>query len=261
MTDPRTTKAYDDFADEYANHTASQKESPFHSYYEKPAIRAEVPDLHSKRALSLGCGSGEDTIWLHEKGAEATGIDLSEGLIKIARKRYPECDFQVMDMEKLEFEDSTFDFAYSSLAIHYIKDWKKTLTETLRVLKSGSLYVFSTGHPIDSAMERFSNDEMKEAKLSIYRNKQTGEHKISGDYLALNEQGRKHISGELLDGMEVHLYHRPISKMIEDITASGFSIVKMIEPVPVEKMKEKDIKHYDALSRIPFFMIWVLQKK
>ena len=55
---------------------------------------------------------------LAKKGADVTGVDISDGLITIAKESYPECDFKVMDMEKLEFTDESFDFAYSSLAIH-----------------------------------------------------------------------------------------------------------------------------------------------
>lgn len=261
MTDPRTIQSYDDFAEAYANHTASDKESPFHGDYEKPAIRKLVPDLHGKKVLALGCGSGEDAAWLKQQGAdEVIGIDLSSKLIELATKRHPECHFQVMDMEKLEFEDESFDFAYSSLAMHYIEDWVETLSETRRVLKPNSLYVFSAGHPIDSGMKTFVSGDEKEKKLGKYTNYKTGERKVFGDYLALDHGGHKPIDGELLKGMWIRIYHRPISKMVEEIVASGFSIRQLVEPTPTEDMKTSDPFGYEYLRRYPYFLIWVLEK-
>ena len=52
-----------------------------------------------------------------------------------------------MDMRDLEFDDNTFDFAYSSCAIEHIgghEDFLRHLNEAYRVLKDGGAYVFTT---------------------------------------------------------------------------------------------------------------------
>jgi len=52
-----------------------------------------------------------------------------------------------MDMRELAFEDSTFDFCYSSCSIEHIgerKDFLRHLNEAHRVLKVGGVYVFTT---------------------------------------------------------------------------------------------------------------------
>lgn len=56
-------------------------------------------------------------------------------------------DARVMDMRQLEFDDDSFDFAYSSCAFEHIgyrADFARHLAETCRVLKPGGLYVFTT---------------------------------------------------------------------------------------------------------------------
>jgi len=261
-TDPKTIDSYNQHAQAYTDHTHRDKDSPFHGFYEKPAIREQIPDLTNKTVISIGCGSGIDTEWLRNKGAsKAVGIDISEKLIDIAKSKYPKCDFKVMDMEHLEFEDNSFDFAYSSLAIHYVSDWNKALSEAYRVLKPDSLYTFSCGHPIDSALEKIQlSDTVNERKLGRRADEVSGERIIYGDYLAAEHQGIRPFSGDLLKGMTVHLFHRPISKMIESIHGAGFSIEKMIEPLPLPEMQDIDPNNYAFLSKIPAFIIWVLKK-
>src|ERR1700693_3447061 len=99
-TDPNTIKHYNENAENYNRHVTDPNDSTFHAYYEKPAIRTELPDLHGLKVISIGCGSGVDTKWLADNGAKkAVGIDISEGLLAIARRNYPNIEFHEMDME------------------------------------------------------------------------------------------------------------------------------------------------------------------
>lgn len=166
-TDRNTIHHYNANAQRYHGHVSNPDDSPFHAYYEKPAIRAELPNLKGLDVISIGCGSGVDTRWLADHGAKkVVGIDISEGLIAIAQKENPDIEFHEMDMEKLDFPDESFDLAYSSLAIHYVSDWTKPLKEAYRVLRPGGQYVFSCGHPIDSAMEYSTDGNDKLAHLA-----------------------------------------------------------------------------------------------
>src|SRR5438876_89922 len=113
-TDDRSVSWYNEHADGYTAHVRNPDESIYHSLYEKPAMYNMLPDLQGKTVISLGCGSGEDCKYLQSKGAERViGIDISKELIGIARTSYPSCEFEVMDMEQLEFPDRGFDFVYS----------------------------------------------------------------------------------------------------------------------------------------------------
>ncbi len=39
------------------------------------------------RVLELGCGTGEDALWLAERGVEVTALDASEGMLEVARRK------------------------------------------------------------------------------------------------------------------------------------------------------------------------------
>ncbi len=105
--DDKSIKFYKTKAKEYAAHVRNPKASVYHAYYEKPAMYALLPDLKGKTVLSVGCGSGEDSIYLKRHGAaKSVGIDITGELIAVAKDSYPECEFHVMNMEKLDFPDA-----------------------------------------------------------------------------------------------------------------------------------------------------------
>lgn len=259
-TDMNTAKHYNANAEQYHQHVTNPSDSIFHSQYEKPAIRAELPNLEGLDVLSIGCGSGVDARWLADNGAKKViGVDISTGLLDIAKRENPDISFLEMDMEKLDFPDESFDLAYSSLAIHYVDDWTPALKEARRVLRPHGTYVFSCGHPIDTAVEYRKDDQAKYAYLGRKIELETGKRTIFGDYLVVKDGGIKPIEGTLGD-MEVVVYHRTFGKMIEQIRSAGFIIEKVVEPQPTPDMQQANPDMFEQLSRIPVFMIWVLKK-
>lgn len=96
--------------------------------------------------LDVGCGSGRDTKRLVDKGINTIGLDLSTGLIAIAKQTYPDIRFEVGDMLQLHFPDNSIGgiWAYASL-LHFetIKEVMKALEEFYRVLKKeGIVHIF-----------------------------------------------------------------------------------------------------------------------
>lgn len=100
-----------------------------------------IQNCLGKRALDYCCGDGKRTIFLAQHGAKSFGIDISEESIKkckeIAEKEdlIKETNFSVMDAEKLEFEDNSFDLIICTGVLHHL-DIQKAYPELARVLKS-----------------------------------------------------------------------------------------------------------------------------
>lgn len=97
------------------------------------------------KVLDAGCGSGRDTMYFVQDGFDATGMDISSGLIQHAKKEYPVGKFLVGDMRALEFGDADFDGVWANASLlHYENrgDVLKSLQEFYRVLKEkGIVYV------------------------------------------------------------------------------------------------------------------------
>ncbi len=84
------------------------------------------------------------------------GIDGSERMLARARATTiePAIQYLLADLEQLELPPAAFDFAYSSLALHYIENLDRLFATVTRALVGGGRFVFSVEHPIYTAPSR-----------------------------------------------------------------------------------------------------------
>jgi ubiquinone/menaquinone biosynthesis C-methylase UbiE len=121
---------------------------------EWPALRALLPDLRGRRVLDLGCGFGWFCRWAREQGADhVLGIDISEKMLARARATTQDgaITYTRADMEQLELPARSFDCVYSSLALHYVVNLSRLMSQVYCALVPGGSLVFSVEHPIFSA--------------------------------------------------------------------------------------------------------------
>lgn len=97
------------------------------------------------KILDAGCGSGRDTNLFLQKGFNAQGLDISAGLIAVAKKTYPNLTFNEGTLIKLPFPEKNFDGVWANASLlHFeaVEEVKKALSEFSRVLKlDGILHV------------------------------------------------------------------------------------------------------------------------
>lgn len=89
------------------------------------------------RFLDLGCGGGGASVLAAKCGAQITGLDAAEALINIARERVSDGDFRVGDLEKLPYDDNSFDIVFASMSIMFATNPSVALSEMERVTVSG----------------------------------------------------------------------------------------------------------------------------
>lgn len=103
--------------------------------------------LSPKLGLDLGCGTGNLTVELSNRGIEMTGVDLSEDMLMVAREKSEGLDILYLNQNMTEFElYGTVDFIVSSLdCINYITD-KRDLLRVMKLannyLEPGGLFIF-----------------------------------------------------------------------------------------------------------------------
>jgi ubiquinone/menaquinone biosynthesis C-methylase UbiE len=95
-----------------------------------------------QQILDLGCGNGWATRILGQAapGTGAVGVDASKEMIARAESLHSytiRARYEVGTFETLNLPDGRFDRIFSMEALYYAVDLAKTLTEMLRVLKSG----------------------------------------------------------------------------------------------------------------------------
>ena len=95
------------------------------------------------RLLDVGCGSGLTLALANERGAIPAGLDISPGLLEIARERLPHADLREGDMEALPFKDAAFDGVTGVNAFQFAGDPRRALREAARVTRAGGHVVAS----------------------------------------------------------------------------------------------------------------------
>lgn len=95
-----------------------------------------------ERILDLGCGDGELTQHLVERGCRVVAVDASPEMIAAARARG--LDARVVDGQALDFA-AEFDAVFSSAALHWMLRPDAVLAGVARALKPGGRFVAEFG--------------------------------------------------------------------------------------------------------------------
>ena len=234
---PALVNDYDSLAEGYdaANESGIQN-----AYYGRPAILALAGDVAGRRILDAGCGFGPLFAELRDRGAVMFGIDLSPGMLEVARRRLGDgADLQVADLrDPLPFPDNAFDDVIASLVLHYLEDWAPTLAEFRRVLTAGGRLIVSTDNPfIIHTMQRMAGNQ-------------------SNYFATYNWTEEWTMGGE---AVPMSFWHRPLHAMTDAFTAAGFRISAISEPQPVPAARELFPDEFRALSTSPSFLYFVLE--
>lgn len=250
----KTIDSYSKYAKKWASNMRSGKNLA-HEYLEKPAMYRLLPSLKGKSILCVGCGSGEECDILKKSGAiKVVGTDISKGLIAEAKIGFPKLEFHVMDMEKLKFPSQSVDIVYSSLTMHYVKEWLPILKNIKSILKPGGVFLFSTHHPVKWGGETVRGQDRESFLLGYEKIHESGGKKIvrvHGDYFKTRLMHDRWF-GE----MDVSYWHKPLSEILTEIRNSGLVIEEFVEPRPIGKGKRLK----PEWDKIPMFMIFKLVK-
>ena len=97
-----------------------------------------------ERILDLGCGGGQLTAEIAVSGAVVTGVDLLPDLIERARRRHPEIEWLVGDLEALDL-GRRFDAVFSNAVLHWVTDPGAAADAIGRHLEPGGRFVAEFG--------------------------------------------------------------------------------------------------------------------
>jgi len=106
-----------------------------YSYY-------RLGDVRGKVVLDYGCGSGENTLLLANRGARVFSVDLSESLIRLAQHRLKinsvasDVRFLTGSGHDIPLQDGSVDVVFGIALLHHL-DLALASSEVHRVLRTG----------------------------------------------------------------------------------------------------------------------------
>ena len=214
--------------------------------FEIPERFKLLPDLKGLRILDLGCGAGDDCKAYIRMGAkEVVGVDISEKMLEVAKEKNgdPAITYLCMPMEDIGKLEGGFDLVVSSLALHYVEDFKGVVSNVNRLLSPGGLFIFSQEHPVvtchsDESGKRWTTDENG---VKIHCN--------------LKDYGKEGERKTVWFVDDVKIYHRMFSTVINDLVEGGFAIERLVEPEPSEELLEKYPEYYDLFHKPDFLLV------
>jgi trans-aconitate methyltransferase len=121
-----------------------------------------------ERILDLGCGTGQLTQQIADRGADVVGLDASPEMIGQARQNYPKLRFVLEDAARMPF-DREFDAVFSNAALHWIADASAAAERIARSLRRGGRLVAELGgkgnvrsimDAVESVVVRYCGDAM-----------------------------------------------------------------------------------------------------
>jgi SAM-dependent methyltransferase len=99
------------------------------------------------RALDAGCGTGFQSALLDELGWQTHGVDVSAGLLAVARRRQPGAALALGSVEALPYPDARFDaIVCCGSTLSFVDDPARALVELGRVLRPGGRLLLDCEH-------------------------------------------------------------------------------------------------------------------
>src|SRR5262245_26123877 len=207
-------------------------------------LLALLPGVSGRRVLDLGCGAGQLARHLAEAGAaEVIGIDVSERMLGLARAEWahPRVTYRRSAIEQVEFPAARFDLVVSSLAFHYVEDYAGLVARIARWLSPGGVLVFSTEHPIYTAIDPATGwvTDAEGRRL----------HWALDRYADEGERAQRWF----VDG--VRKYHRTFSTLVNGLVDAGLVVERVLEPVPDGEMLRRRPDFADEDRRPTFLLV------
>ena len=142
--------AYDTVAADYAaNFPDTRAETPL----ELAVVDAFVAAVgEGASVLDAGCGAGRMSRYLADRGVRPHGVDLSPGMVAMARRDHPDLRFGVASLDALPFGDASVDGVLLWYSVIHTppSGLAQLLSEAVRVTRPGGhlLVGAQSGHGI-----------------------------------------------------------------------------------------------------------------
>jgi SAM-dependent methyltransferase len=125
-----------------------------------------APDLNNQKVLDYGCGIADFYKFLKRRDIHVryTGVDINENFINLAKSKYPECTFKVMNIDEEPLEgyfDYIFICGVFNLSVPGVQnDLRNTLVSLFKRCNKGlALNALSSHTPLKDVELNYTSPE------------------------------------------------------------------------------------------------------
>lgn len=182
------------------------------------------PKLAGLRVLDLGCGYGWHCRYCAEHGAKSVlGIDSSAKMLEqaIQLTDHPAVSYKRVSISDYGYPAGCFDLVLSSLALHYVADYREICKKVYQTLVPGGQFLLSVEHPVFTA---FGNQDW------YYDSSGKILHWPVDHYF---EEGPRQA---IFLGQAIEKQHRTLTTYVSGLRQAGFHLTSLVEPQPPASM-------------------------
>jgi SAM-dependent methyltransferase len=107
------------------------------------------------KLLDIGCASGYYSVAFAKAGGRATGVDISEASVALARRRAAlegvadRCEFVQGDIRSLTIASGEYDVVGLIEVLEHVREQRELIEQATRAVRPGGLLVVATPHAFD----------------------------------------------------------------------------------------------------------------
>jgi len=110
--------------------------------------RSLLGPAQHERILDVGCGTGAHLGWMLRCGSSPVGLDLSRGMLTVARAKLPSVPLAQADLNHpLPVRRRGFDAVLCALVSEHLSNLALLFKEIRKSLVAGGRFIFSAFHP------------------------------------------------------------------------------------------------------------------
>jgi 2-polyprenyl-3-methyl-5-hydroxy-6-metoxy-1,4-benzoquinol methylase len=189
-------RIYDEWAETFTDDVLDPAQGYVAPTYVAEAVLATHGSMENSKILDAGCGTGLSGLALHKAGAKTIdGIDLSEGMLKVARKLGIYADLAPADMSKpIEKPDGTYDVVTCvGTLTHGHVGPRPALEEMARITRKSGVVVSTIlddiweEHGFKAEVDRLVNEDLVEVVSNESKDYRPGA-KVTAKILVLRKK-------------------------------------------------------------------------
>lgn len=214
--------------------------------------RAAVGDVRGKSLLHLQCHFGLDTLSWARLGAQATGIDISDESIGLARQLNDEVGLDARFIRSDIYDlaqvlDDEFDIVYTAMGVlNWLPDLVAWAALVSRYLKPGGLFYLLDIHPVSQVFDyeiTLAAQEDLKVRYGYFRDPEG----------MTFPGGELSYAGDAPIASASHEWQHSIGEVLTALLQAGLRLTSFVEyPVTLYKQFSGMVQGEDSLWRLPF---------